>query len=184
MDKRRYYALALDGAEQKVDSITSNPGHLLWSGIVPDERAADLVAHLMDDALFSGWGVRTMAEGEAAYNPIRYHNGTVWPHDNSLIALGLVRYGYREEANRIAIAMLEAAVAFQYRLPEVFAGYPRARTGFPVEYPTACSPQAWATGAPLAFIRVMLGLEPDAADPHLPETIGTLRLHIHDKETV
>ncbi len=181
---RRYYALALDGERRQVDSITSNPGHLLWSGIVPDDRAQDVVDHLFGDALFSGWGVRTMAEGEPAYNPIRYHNGTVWPHDNSLIALGLVRYGYRDEANRIAVAMLEAAAAFRYRLPEVFAGYTRTRTGFPVEYPTACSPQAWATGAPLAFIRAMLGLEPDGADPHLPEPIGTLHLHIHDKEIV
>ncbi len=181
---RRYYALALDGEGCQVDSITSNPGHLLWSGIVPDEHAPEVVEHLLGDALFSGWGVRTMAEGEAAFNPIRYHNGTVWPHDNSLIALGLARYGYREEANRIAVAMLEAATAFRYRLPEVFAGYARTRTLFPVEYPTACSPQAWATGAPLAFIRAMLGLEPDGSDPQLPERIGTLRLHFPDKEVV
>jgi len=179
---RRYYALALDGEGRQVDSITSNPGHLLWSGIVPEDRAQQLVDHLLGEALFSGWGVRTMAEGEAAYNPIRYHNGTVWPHDNSLIALGLVRYGFRDEANRIALAMLEAAAAFGHRLPEVFAGYARTRTSFPVEYPTACSPQAWATGAPFAFIRAMLGLEPGGADPQLPEPIGTLRLHIHDKE--
>jgi len=137
LPERRFYAEALDGDGRPVDSITSNAGHLLWSGIASAERADAVARHLLSDALFSGWGVRTMAEGEGAYNPIRYHNGTVWPHDNSLIALGLVRYGYRDEANRIATALLEAATFFRYRLPEVFAGYRRTRTGFPVEYPTA-----------------------------------------------
>ena len=138
----------------------------------------------MSDALFSGWGVRTMATTEGGYNPIRYHNGTVWPHDNSLIALGLYRHGHRDEANRIAVALLEAATHFRYRLPEVFAGYPREHTKFPVEYPTACSPQAWAAGAPLLFIRTLLGLEPDGRDPHLPDRIGRLDLDVHAKETV
>ena len=180
LPERGFYAEALDGEGRAVDSITSNAGHLLWSGIVSDERAESVAAQLLSDALFSGWGVRTMAEGEGGYNPIRYHNGTVWPHDNSLIALGLVRYGYREEANRIATAVLEAATFFRYRLPEVFAGYRRTRTGFPVEYPTASSPQAWAAGTPLVFARTMLGLEPDGrelrADPVLPERIRTLDL--------
>src|SRR2546422_9729449 len=121
-----------------------------------------------------------MAEGEGGYNPIRYHNGTVWPHDNSLIAHGLARYGFREEASKIALATLEAAVFFRYRLPEVFAGYRRTRTSFPVEYPTASSPQAWATGTPLLLLRVMLGLEPDgdrmASDPVLPPEIPELSL--------
>ncbi len=178
--ERGFYALALDGNKRRVDSLTSNIGHLLWSGIVDEDRADQVVEHLMDDKLFSGWGVRTMAEGEGGYNPIRYHNGTVWPHDNSLIALGLVRYGYREEAARIAQAVLEAATYFRYRLPEVFAGYRRGRTSFPVEYPTASSPQAWATGTPLAFLRVLLGLEPDedelTIDPQLPDRIGRIEL--------
>ncbi len=184
LDDREFFALALDAQGRRVDSLTSNVGHLLWSGIVDDDKVAPLVRHLMSDALFSGWGVRTMAEGEGAYNPIRYHNGTVWPHDNSLIALGLARHGYRDEANRIAVAMLEAAVHFRYRLPEVFAGYPREETMFPVEYPSACSPQAWATGAPLVFLRTMLGLEPGGAqDPHLPEPVTRLELHTTVKET-
>jgi len=178
--EREFYALALDGDKRQVDSITSNIGHLLWSGIVDDDKAEAIVRHLMGDALFSGWGVRTMAVGEGGYNPIRYHNGTVWPHDNSLIALGLTRYGYREEAARIAKAILEAARYFDYRLPEVFAGYPRELTRFPVEYPTASSPQAWATGTPFVFLRTMLGLEPDGealhSDPHLPEGISRLEL--------
>jgi glycogen debranching enzyme len=121
-----------------------------------------------------------MAASEGPYNPIEYHNGTVWPHDNSFIAAGLARYGFREEAGKIAGAMFDAAAFFDYRLPETFAGYPRERTRFPVEYPTACSPQAWATGAPLLLLRVILGLEPNGeeldADPALPEGIGELAL--------
>ena len=180
LEERGFYALALDGDKRPVDSLTSNVGHLLWSGIVPDDRAELLADHLVGDALFSGWGVRTMADGEGGYNPIRYHNGTVWPHDNSLIAHGLARYGFREEATRVALATLEAATFFRYRLPEVFAGYRRGRTSFPVEYPTASSPQAWATGTPLLLLRVLLGLEPDGeelrSDPYLPDKIERIEL--------
>jgi glycogen debranching enzyme len=179
---RRYYALALDGEKRPVDSLTSNMGHLLWSGIVDDDKAEAVVRHLIGPRLWSGWGVRTMAEGDGGYNPVGYHNGTVWPHDNSFIAAGLARYGYREEAARIAFAMLEAAEFFRHRLPEVFAGYAREQTGFPVEYPTACSPQAWATGAPFLFVTTMLGLEPERdglrTDPVLPEGIGRLELEL------
>ncbi len=175
-----YYALALDGDKRQVDSLTSNVGHLLWSGIVDSEPAAELVRHLMGERLYSGWGVRTMAEGHAGYNPIEYHNGTVWPHDNSLIAHGLAAYGYREEALAIGMALVEAATHFEYRLPEVFAGYPRALTDFPVEYPTAARPQAWSTGAPLLFLRTLLGLEPRdgelTVNPALPDRIGYLSL--------
>jgi hypothetical protein len=163
-----------------VDSLTSNIGHLLWSGIVDDDKADAVAAHLMGPRLFSGWGVRTMAEGDGGYNPIGYHNGTVWPHDNSFIAAGLARYGFREEAARIALAMLEAAEFFHHRLPEVFAGYPRSETRFPVEYPTACSPQAWAAGAPLLCMTTVLGLQPSegglVTDPVLPEGVDHLEL--------
>jgi glycogen debranching enzyme len=134
----------------------------------------------MSDKMFSGWGIRTMAVGEGAYNPIEYHCGTVWPHDNSLIAAGLARYGYRAEAARVAMGILEAATFFDFRLPEVFAGYRRNRTSFPVEYPTASSPQAWATGTPLLFLRVLLGLEPRGGelvvDPRLPRGIERIEL--------
>jgi len=178
--ERKFFALALDGDKQKVDSLTSNIGHLLWSGIVDDDKADDVVKHLMSPELFSGWGVRTMATCEAGYNPIEYHNGTVWPHDNSIIAAGLARYGYRAEAARVISAMMTASWFFRYRLPEVFAGYDREQTGFPVRYPTASSPQAWAAGAPLLGIRVLLGMEPHGevlvSDPVLPEWIGTLAL--------
>lgn len=177
---RRFFALALDRDKRQVDSLTSNIGHLLWSGIVDEGKADALAEHLMGPRLFSGWGVRTMAEGEGGYNPIEYHNGTVWPHDNSFVAAGLARYGYREEAGRIAMAILEAATYFDYRLPEVFAGYRRDLTRFPVEYPTASSPQAWATGAPLLLLRAILGLEPVGdlltVDPLLPESLGRLEL--------
>lgn len=178
--ERGFFALALDGQKRKVDSLTSNIGHLLWSGIAEDDKAEQCVRHLMSDALFSGWGIRTMAKGEGSYNPIGYHVGTVWPHDTSIIAWGMRRYGYKAEAARLSLGILEAAVYFHYRLPEAFAGYPREVTQFPVEYPTACSPQAWATGAPLLLIRTLLGLESDGAhlivDPAIPAPIDRLEL--------
>ena len=134
----------------------------------------------MGPRLYSGWGVRTLAEGEARYNPIGYHLGTVWPFDNSFIAWGLRRYGFKEEAARIASDILDAAALFDGRLPEAFGGYDRALTKYPVQYPTACSPQAWSTGAPLLLLRTMLGLEPMGdhliVDPALPATIGHLEL--------
>jgi glycogen debranching enzyme len=178
---RGYYALALDGDKKPVDALTSNIGHLLWSGIVAEDSADQVVAHLLGPRLFSGWGVRTMAEGDGGYNPIGYHQGTVWPHDNSLIAAGLRRYGYDDQAATIACAILEAAQYFLGRLPETFAGYERALTEYPVEYPTACSPQAWATGAPLLLLRVLLGLEARSGAIEqravLPERIRQLALH-------
>jgi glycogen debranching enzyme len=154
-----YYVAGLDGDKRPIDTMTSNMGHLLWSGIVPAERTAAIRDHLMSDDMFSGWGVRTMSRTDAGYNPIGYHTGTIWPHDNSIVAMGLARCGYREEANRIAAAQLAAASFSNYRLPEAFAGYDRRLARFPVPYPTACSPQAWATGAPFTFAKVMLGLE-------------------------
>jgi glycogen debranching enzyme len=171
-----YYALALDADKQRVDSMTSNMGHLLWSGLVPPERAGTVAGQLCGPAMFSGWGVRTLSVDDAAYNPIAYHNGTVWPHDNSLIAAGLHRYGFREEANMIAVAMFEAAGFTHFRLPEVFAGYARADSRFPIRYPTASSPQAWATAAPFLWLRVILGLEPREgrldSDPLVPRRLG------------
>jgi glycogen debranching enzyme len=173
-----YYALALDADGKQVDALSSNIGHLLWSGIVDKPRAKTIVGHLMGPRLFSGWGVRTLAEGEARYNPIGYHVGTVWPFDNSFIAWGLRRYGFKEEAAQIAAANLDAAAFFDGRLPEAFGGYERSLTKYPVKYPTACSPQAWSTGAPLLFLRTMLGIEPVGehlvVDPALPVGLGAL----------
>ncbi|MDX6476517.1 MAG: hypothetical protein QOH95_2028 [Gaiellaceae bacterium] len=177
---RGFFALALDGEKRQVDSLTSNIGHLLWSGIVDEEQAEAVSRHLMGDALYSGWGVRTMAVGDAGYNPIEYHNGTVWPHDNSLIAAGLRRYGYEDDAARIASAIVRASAYFAYRLPEVFAGFPAATTHAPVEYPTASCPQAWAAGAPLLALTTVLGLRPGAdgpeSNPHLPDDFGRVVL--------
>ena len=176
----KYYALALDADGAQVDALASNIGHLLWSGIVDKSRAKALAAHLVGPRLFSGWGVRTLAEGEGRYNPIGYHVGTVWPFDNSFVAWGLRRYGFKEEAARVAAGILDAAEFFQGRLPEAFGGYHRSVTRYPVQYPTACSPQAWSTGAPLLLLRTMLGLEPLGehlvVDPALPAGIGRLEL--------
>ena len=159
-------------------------GHLLWSGIVPPNRVDAIVDALMGDALWSGWGVRTMSEEDAAYNPLSYHNGTVWPHDNSLIAWGLARYGRWPEAQRIAQRLLNAAAHFDYQLPEVFAGLRRSETTFPIAYPTAAQPQAWAAGAPVLLLQILLGLQPNVrrqrletvAPPELPSWVQDARL--------
>jgi glycogen debranching enzyme len=180
VDKGEYFALALDPDGKQVDALASNNGHLLWSGIVDKSKARAVVRHLLGPRLYSGWGVRTLAEGEGRYNPIGYHVGTVWPFDNSFIAWGLRRYGFKEEAAEIAAGILDAARFFDGRLPEAFGGYERAQTMYPVQYPTACSPQAWSTGTPLLLLRTMLGLEPQGehliVDPALPDAIGHLEL--------
>jgi glycogen debranching enzyme len=177
---RECFALALDEEGKQVDAVTSNIGHLLWSGIVDKSKAKAIARHLMGPKLFSGWGVRTLAEGEGRYNPIGYHVGTVWPFDNSFVAWGLRRYGFKAEAAQIAAGNLDAAEFFDGRLPEAFGGYAREITKYPVQYPTACSPQAWSTGAPLLFLRIMLGLEPVGdhlvVDPALPAGIGHIEL--------
>jgi glycogen debranching enzyme len=178
-----YYALALDRDKQRIDSLTSNIGHLLWSGIVPDERVEQVVDCLMGDALWSGWGVRTMSKADAAYNPLAYHNGTVWPHDNSLCAAGLARYGRWSELHRVVRRMLAASRHFGHQLPEVFAGMPRADTPFPIRYPTAARPQAWAAGTPVLLLQLLLGLEVDRGRhqlrtnaPDLPVWADSIRL--------
>ena len=175
-----FFALALDNEGKQVDALSSNNGHLLWSGIVDKSKAKAVVRHLMGPRLFSGWGVRTLAEGEGRYNPIGYHVGTVWPFDCSFIAWGLRKYGFKQEAAQIAAGILDAAEFFNGRLPEAFGGYERGLTKYPVQYPTACSPQAWSTGTPLLLLRTMLGLEPVGdnliVDPALPQSIGLLAL--------
>jgi glycogen debranching enzyme len=179
-DRGGYYAIGLDGDKRPIDSMTSNMGHLLWSGIVPRERATTVARQLMSDQLFSGWGVRTTSTTDEAFNPIGYHMGTVWPHDNSLIAHGLARYGFRDKANQIIMAMLDAAGLLDHRLPEAFSGYERSVGRRPVPYPTACRPQAWASGAPLLFMRTMLGLDARdgrlVLDPDIPEQLGQIKL--------
>jgi glycogen debranching enzyme len=179
-----YYALALDAEKQRVDALTSNIGHLLWSGIVPPERVDAIVDQLMGEELWSGWGVRTMSAADAGFNPLAYHNGTVWPHDNSLIAWGLARYGRWAEAQRIVRRLLNASSYFDHQLPEVFAGFTRTETPFPIPYPTAARPQAWAAGTPVLLLRLLLGLEPNrrlhvlgtTAPEDIPSWAGALRL--------
>ncbi len=179
-DRGGYYVVGLDGDKRRIDSLTSNIGHLLWSGIVRQDRTALVARQLMSDAMFSGWGVRTLSTDDRGYNPIGYHTGTIWPHDNSIVALGLARGGFRDEANRIALAQLDAAAFTGHRLPEAFAGFERWVSHFPVPYPTACSPQAWATAAPFVFVQAMLGLEARdgelRVDPRVPKEIGRIRI--------
>jgi glycogen debranching enzyme len=175
-----YYALALDGEGNQVDALASNMGHLLWSGILDEDRAEQVVRHLFGDRLFSGWGVRSLARGQGRYNPVGYHNGAVWPFDNSLIALGLRRYGFEEEAARLALTMFEACRYFDGRLPEAFAGYDRKLTRYPVQYPRACSPFCSSAGTPLALLQALLGLEPHEGHltivPAVPEQLGRIEL--------
>jgi glycogen debranching enzyme len=156
-----WYALGLDAEKRPVDALGSNMGHLLWSGIVPPERVAAVAERLTSGPLWSGWGVRTLAADEAAFDPLEYHNGTVWPHDNSLIALGLARAGCADEARRVVRALLDTASFYDGRLPELFAGYERDESEPPVEIPTSARPQAWAAGTPALLLRALLELEPD-----------------------
>ncbi len=181
MPERGYHALALDGNKRQVDSLTSNIGHLLWSGILDENEAAVTTERLLDDQLFSGWGVRTLGTREVGYNPLGYHTGTVWPHENSLIAAGLARYGHHEEARTIASAILAAAPGFEHRLPEVFAGFPVSLTSVPVAFPTASRPQAWAAGAPLLLLSAVLGLQPEdsVVEADLPGPSGHISIRRH-----
>jgi glycogen debranching enzyme len=156
-----WYALALDGDKRPVDSLASNMGHCLWSGIVDEEKAPLVAERLLSPEMFSGWGVRTLSTQMGAYDPVSYHNGSVWPHDNALVVAGLMRYGFVEEAQRVATAILDAADAFGSRLPELFCGFDRAEYPEPVPYPTSCSPQAWAAAAPVQLVRSLLRFDPD-----------------------
>jgi glycogen debranching enzyme len=174
-DQSGFYAYALDGEKNKVLTVASNPGHCLWSGIVPPDRAARVVSRLMAPDMWTGWGIRTLSAAHTSFNPYAYQLGAVWPHDNSLIALGFKRYGFADEAARIARGISEAAGNFQgSQLPELFAGIQKDQTNFPVQYIGANVPQAWAAGSAFALLQAMLGLTPDApgerlyVDPSLP----------------
>lgn len=179
---RGYYALALDGEKRPVDAVASNMGHCLWSGIVDPDKAGHVAARLMGPEMFSGWGVRTLATDMGAYNPVSYHNGSVWPHDNALIAAGLMRYGFVAEAGRIATALFEAAHHFGGRLPELFCGFGRDEFEVPIPYPTSCSPQAWAAATPIHLMRTLLRFEPALGRsavylaPVLPPEFGTFQV--------
>jgi glycogen debranching enzyme len=159
---RPFFAEALDGKGSRVDALTSNPGHLLWSRVLSDADAKLVGQTLLSEDLFSGFGIRSMGAGESAYNPLSYHNGSIWPHDCSLILAGLAQYGLRDEAASLAAGMLSAVSHFpDRRLPELFAGY-SSDYGVPVDYPTSNRPQAWASGAIILLVRALLGIEIDA----------------------
>ena len=178
-----FYALALDGEKRRVRSIASNVGHCLWSGLMPPDRAARVVRRLMQPDMWSGWGIRTLSATHPAFNPHSYHCGSVWPHDNGIIALGFRRYGFIAEANEIARCVAEAGEFFTLKqLPELYAGIQRDPAGFPVQYVGANVPQAWAAGSVFLLLHAILGIRPDAPrnmlclDPHLPDWLPELRL--------
>ncbi|MVU78180.1 amylo-alpha-1,6-glucosidase [Nocardia sp. ET3-3] len=181
-----WYAIGLDGQKNRIDALSSNAAQCLWTGIVGDDRARALIEHLGDASMDSGFGLRTLASSMGRYNPMSYHDGSIWPHDTALAVAGLMRYqhipGAIELAERLAGGLLEAILAFGGRPPELFCGFARTALPTPVPYPTSCSPQAWASAAPLLLLRAFLGLEPDVphrtltVSPRLPERIGRVRL--------
>ena len=184
MEKSSCYALALDGDKRQVQPVASNAGHLLFSHVVPDARARRVARTLMGDQSYSGWGVRTLAKGQRPYNPLSYHNGTIWPHDNSLLAMGFSNYGMQKLAAQVLSGLYDASRQFRhYRLPELFCGMGRGEGDLVVSYPVSCSPQAWASGAFFLMLRACLGLYPDAphktlriVNPHLPSFMNELTL--------
>ena len=185
MEEDRFFALALGAGNQPATAITSNPGHGLWTGIVDAEKAPVLAQRLFANDLFSGWGIRTLSSRTPRYNPLGYHLGSVWPHDNSLIGMGLKRYGFEDELDDLATATYDCCRSFDYdRLPELFAGVPRTPHGAPVRYPVAARPQAWAAGTIPFFLHAILGLAPNASrnelrlvNPRLPHWLNQVEVH-------
>jgi glycogen debranching enzyme len=185
MDDVGFYAMALDADKKQVGTIGSNAGHCLWSGIVAPERVNSVVDRLLDPTMDCGWGIRTYASGQPGYNPVGYHTGTVWPHDNALIAAGMKRAGRHDAADRVASRIFEAAQhSPDFRLPELFCGFDRGLADVPVPYPVACSPQAWSAATALSLLQTMLGMHADAARdvleldrPHLPSWLGKVTVH-------
>jgi len=179
---RGYFAMGIDAEKRPIDAMASNMGHCLWTGIVDEDKAEQVGKWLMADDMFTGWGVRTLASSMSGYNPISYHCGSVWPHDNALVAAGLMRYGMVDHAQRLMMAMLDAARVQGGRLPELFSGLSREEFPLVVSYPTSCSPQAWASGTPLLFLRTMLRFDPWIPhgklwlDPVIPHELGALHL--------
>jgi glycogen debranching enzyme len=182
LEDKGYPAVGLDGEKRPIDSLTSNIGHCLWTGILDPPRARKVAARLMSDDMFTGWGVRTLASSMGAYNPVSYHNGSVWPHDSAIVAAGLMRYGFVPEAQRIALGLIEASEAFEGRLPELFCGFGRSEFSLPVRYPTSGSPQAWAAATPFSLLRTLLRLDPWiprlqlCLAPALPPELGAVKV--------
>jgi glycogen debranching enzyme len=184
MEDEQFFAMALDGDKRQVRTVVSNPGHCLYAGIVDPGKAVHVARRLLQPDMFSGWGIRTMSKSAVAYNPMSYDNGSVWPHDNALIAAGLKRYGHIKATNRVATALFDASMHVDYmRLPELFCGFTRRTPNQPVGYPVACSPQAWAAGAPLLMLQAILGVSAMAHEnvltvnkPHLPPWLNVVEL--------
>jgi glycogen debranching enzyme len=183
MPESRFYGIALDGHGELCRVLASNAGHLLAFGLPEYERGREVAAALESTLFHTGWGVRTLAAGQARFNPMAYHNGSIWPHDNALCARGFARYGRKEAAVRLLQALFEAAVNFDMRLPELFCGFQRRRGERPTAYPVACLPQAWAAGSPFMMLEACLGVTIDAAqrevrvtEPMLPEGIDWLEI--------
>lgn len=182
LEEHGWYAMGLDRDKRPIDALTSNIGHCLWAGIIDEERAPVVAEQLLSKAMFSGWGIRTLATSMAGYNPVSYHNGSVWPHDNAICVAGLMRYGLVEEAQHVMKGLVAAAAFTQHRLPELFSGIADDDVATPVGYPTSCSPQAWAAATPLLLLRSMLRFEPDAGNarlhlaPAIPEWVGRVRI--------
>jgi glycogen debranching enzyme len=185
MEEQRFCALALDGDKLRCEVVASNAGHCLWTGILTPDRAARVAERLLENDLFSGWGVRTLSSRERRYNPMSYHNGSVWPHDNAIAAAGLRRYGFAGGVSALMSALFDAARYFEHaRIPELFCGFARQPDFGPIAYPVACAPQAWAAGAPLQMLTALVGLQPDAAlnrltceSPTLPPWLRFVELH-------
>lgn len=168
MPEQNFFAMALDGSGARVESVSSNPAHCLWAGLVEPARATAVVTRLMANDMFSGWGLRTLTAANPRFNPIGYHVGSVWPHDNSIAGMGFKMYGCEDELNEVATALFDAATAFPYfRLPELFGGETRSAHNSPVPYPVACRPQSWAAGAFPLLTQAMLGLKAEAPEHRL-----------------
>jgi glycogen debranching enzyme len=182
LEDKGWLAMGLDRDKKPIDALTSNMGHCLWTGILDAEKARIVAERLVSRDLFSGWGVRTLATSMVGYNPISYHCGSVWPHDNAIVAAGLMRYGFVEESQRVIMAMLDAAIQQGGRLPELFSGLDRIALPMVVGYPTSCSPQAWSAASPLLMLRTLLRLDPWVPrgkvwlHPALPDQIKRLRV--------
>jgi len=183
MEDEKYFAFGLDYQKKQIASITSNPGHGLYSGIISQDKSEAVVKKLLSDEMFNGWGIRTMGGNEMGYNPMSYHNGSVWPHDNSMIINGLIRYNYHREAIKVINGLIKASQYFKYnRLPELFCGFSHKEMKEPIEYPVACSPQAWACGSIYLIIQSLLGINLDVANnkiylkPILPDEINKVEV--------
>ena len=179
---RGWFALGLDADKRPIDALTSNIGHCLWTGIVDDDKVEQVAHRLTSAEMFTGWGIRTLSSDMVGYNPVSYHNGSVWPHDTTIAAAGMARTGCDDDLQRVAAGLVAAAPAFSYRLPELFAGIGRDEMPFPVRYPTSCSPQAWAAASPFLLLRSLLGLDPDLPhgvihlQPRCPAWLGRVRI--------